>query len=113
VADLNDPSQPTPGPSGPPLAPGERRVTTSRKMELHRPERVRRDPADSARVWSARRRTFTFMAIGWAVLALVGGLTGLGTTFAVLAVLAALLCAAVVVKATVIVRRDGGWRPPG
>jgi hypothetical protein len=108
MADLNDPSQPGPSPS--PLQPGERRVTTTRKVVLTGPHRVRREPADSARVWSARRRTFTFMGIGWAALALVGGLTGLGATFVVLAVCAALLSAAVVVKATVIVRRDGDGR---
>lgn len=78
---------------------------TSRRVVFVRPHRTVRTPADTIRVWTQRRRSFSITAGMWLVLAIVGMPTHLGVAFTVLAFAAALLSAAVVVKANVLLRR--------
>jgi hypothetical protein len=74
---------------------------------LTKPHRVRRSAADDLVVWGGRRRTFALATVGWLLLALGAAVSEAGTTLVVLPLAAALLSAAVVVKAQVLVRRAG------
>jgi hypothetical protein len=96
-----------PGPEGP-----IRRTGTTRRVVLTKPHRVRRSPADDLVVWGGRRRTFALAAVGWLLLGLGAVVGRAGTSLVVLSLAAALLSAAVVVKAQVLMRR-AGRRAPG
>ncbi|MDQ1601289.1 MAG: hypothetical protein QOD68_2763, partial [Actinomycetota bacterium] len=76
-----------------------RRTRTTRRVVLTRPHQVRRSPADDLAVWGGRRRSFALAALGWLVLGLGAAVSGAGGTLVVLSLVAALLSAAVVVKA--------------
>ena len=89
-----------------------RRTRTTRRVVLTRPHRVRRSPADDLAVWGARRRSFALAAVGWLVLGLGAAVSGAGAALVVISLVAALLSAAVVVKAQVLLKR-AGRRAPG
>ena len=84
-----------------------RRTRTTRRVVLTKPHRVRRTPADDLAVWGGRRRSFALAAVGWLVLGLGAAVSGAGGNLVALSLVAALLSAAVVVKAQVLVRRAG------
>ena len=88
-----------------------RRTRTTRRVVLTSPHRVRRSPADDLAVWGGRRRSFALAAVGWLVLGLGAAVSGAGGTLVVLSLVAALLSAAVVVKAQVLLRRAGRSAP--
>ena len=94
------------GPGGP-----IRRTRTTRRVVLTSPHRVRRSPADDLAVWGGRRRAFALSAVGWLVLGLGAAVSGAGGTLVVISLVAALLSAAVVVKAQVLLRRAGRSAP--
>jgi hypothetical protein len=96
-----------PGPEGP-----IRKTRTTRRVVLTRPHRVRRSPADDLVVWGGRRRSFARSAVVWLVLGLGAAVSGAGATLVVLPLVAAVLAAAVAVKAHVLVRR-ASRRAPG
>jgi hypothetical protein len=62
-------------------------------------------------VWGGRRRSFALAAVGWLVLGLGAAVGGASRTLVVLSLVAALLSAAVVVKAQVLLGRAGRSAP--
>jgi len=82
-----------------------RGTRTTRRIVLSKPQRVRRDPVDQARVWRQRQRSFGTGAVIWLVLAAAGVLTGWSAAAVVLMFAAGVLSLAVVVKAQIHVQR--------
>lgn len=85
-----------------------RRRTTYRTFRFVRPTRVVRSPEDTIAVWRPRLRQYAFATAGWLLIAIVFAMTGGGALVVGLSLAAAVLSAAVTVKAAVLVRRNEG-----
>lgn len=85
---------------------GNRRRTSYRTFKFVRPTRVVRSPEDTVAVWRPRVRQYAVATAGWLVIAVVFAMAGDGALVVGLSVAAAVLSAAVTVKAALLVRRN-------